>query len=167
MEEEVLEENEEKQVENSDSEEISSLKAKIAELEDRVLRAAAELQNVQKRGEKAMSDAARYGISDFARDVLVIRDNLLLALESCADESGAVVDGIKLTNSEIDKVLARHGVRPVDAIGKKFDPNIHQALVEVEDEEKEPGVVVRVMQEGFVIYDRLLRPALVGVSKKK
>ncbi|MDR1234360.1 MAG: nucleotide exchange factor GrpE [Holosporales bacterium] len=147
------------------------LNSKIEELEDRLLRSVAELQNLQKRSEKEKADLARYSISGFAKDVLMIRDNLKLALENCPDESEElrmvpIVDGIKLTITEMDKVLARHGITLIDSMDKEFDPHLHQAIVEIEAEDQRPGTVIRVMQDGFMIHDRLLRPALVGVSKK-
>ncbi|MDR3224419.1 MAG: nucleotide exchange factor GrpE [Holosporales bacterium] len=142
------------------------LSTKIAGLEDQLLRAVAESQNIQKRADKDKADIARYSVSEFAKDVLSIRDNLLRAVSSCGQESGPVIDGIKLTLVEMDKVLARHNVVMIESKGRTFDPHLHQAIVEIEDKEAEPGTVVEVMQDGFMIHDRLLRPALVGVSKK-
>ena len=138
----------------------------IEELKDQLLRAMAEVQNTKKRAEKEKADISKFTISGFAKDVLRIRDNLQLALKSDMKDAGAIVDGIKLTMSEMDNILGSYGIKIIESLGKPFDPNFHQAMVEVETEENEPGIVVQVMQEGFMIYDRLLRPALVGVSKK-
>jgi molecular chaperone GrpE len=138
----------------------------VSDLEDRLLRAVAEAQNIQKRAEKEKADIAKYCISEFAKDILSTRDNLQLALNNCVEEKNLIVDGIQLTMSELDKVLLRYGITKIDSINKEFDPNFHQAVVEVEDSERKPGIIVEVMQEGFMIHDRLLRPALVSVSKK-
>lgn len=135
-------------------------------LKDQLLRAMAEVQNTKKRAEKEKADISKFSISGFAKDVLRIRDNLQLALKSDVQDAGAIVEGIKLTMSELDNVLGSYGIKIIDSMGKPFDPNFHQAMVEIETEESEPGIVVQVMQEGFMIYDRLLRPALVGVSRK-
>ncbi len=138
----------------------------IEELKDQLLRAMAELQNTKKRAEKEKADISKFSISGFAKDVLRIRDNLQLALKSNTQDAGAIIDGIKLTMSEMDNILGSYGIKLIDSMGKPFDPNFHQAMIEVETEDSAPGIVVQVMQEGFMIYDRLLRPALVGVSKK-
>ena len=135
-------------------------------LKDQLLRAMAEVQNTKKRAEKEKADISKFSISGFAKDVLRIRDNLQLALKSDVQDAGAIVEGIKLTMSEMDNILGSYGIKIIDSMGKPFDPNFHQAMVEIETEESEPGIVVQVMQEGFMIYDRLLRPALVGVSRK-
>ena len=135
-------------------------------LKDQLLRAMAEVQNTKKRAEKEKADIFKFSIAGFAKDVLRIRDNLQLALKSDVQDAGAIVEGIKLTMSEMDNILGSYGIKIIDSMGKPFDPNFHQAMVEIETEESEPGIVVQVMQEGFMIYDRLLRPALVGVSRK-
>ena len=158
-----------KEVENeSQSEEISEiekLQSQVNDLKDQLLRAVAESQNIQKRAEKEKSDIAKYSVSGFAKDVLLIRDNLQLALNNSGEASDAIIEGVKLTMSEMDKILDRYGIKMIESLDKPFDPHFHQAMIEIESE-KEPGTVVQVMQEGFMIYDRLLRPALVGVSKK-
>ncbi len=138
----------------------------VEELKDQLLRAMAEVQNTKKRAEKEKADISKFSISGFAKDVLRIRDNLQLALKSNIQDTGAIVDGIKLTMSEMDNILGSYGIKIIDSMGKPFDPNFHQAMIEVETVDRKPGVIVQVMQEGFMIYDRLLRPALVGVSKK-
>lgn len=144
---------------------VEKLQGQIDDLKDQLLRAVAESQNIQKRSEKEKTEIAKYSISGFAKDVLLIRDNLQLALNNSSADSNAIIDGVKLTMSELDKVLDRYGIKMVESLNKVFDPHIHQAMIEIESDQ-EPGTVVQVMQEGFMIYDRLLRPALVGVSKK-
>lgn len=145
---------------------VSTAEPTIDELKDQLLRAMAEVQNTKKRAEKEKADISKFSISGFAKDVLRIRDNLQLALNSGTKDTGAIVEGIKLTMSEMDNILENYGIRIIDALGKEFDPNFHQAMIEIETTDKTPGIVVQVMQEGFMIHDRLLRPALVGVSKK-
>jgi molecular chaperone GrpE len=152
--------------EGAAADETEALKGQIADLEDRLLRAIADSQNEQKRAEKERVDIARYGIAEFARDVLTIRDNLKLALGSDTGSESAIMDGIKLTLAEMDKILARYKITEIKALNTKFDPHFHQAMIEIEDKENEPGTVVQVMQDGFTIHERLLRPALVGISKK-
>jgi molecular chaperone GrpE len=147
------------------TDELDFLKSHIAELEDRLLRSVAEFQNFQKKSERERTDVASYSISSFAKDILTVRDNMKLALDNCSDESNPIIDGVKLTISEMDKVLSRHGIVPIDAMNNEFDPHLHQALIEKEIADKKPGIVIGVMQDGFMIHNRLLRPALVSVSK--
>ncbi len=151
---------------HNDEKETTELQSKIDELEEKLLRALAEAQNIQKRAEKEKTDIAKYSISGFAKDVLQIRDNLQLALNNSIENSGAIFDGIKMTMSEMDKILERNGITIIKSLDERFNPNFHQAMIEIESDDKEPGIIVQVMQEGFMIHDRLLRPALVGVSKK-
>ncbi|MDR2074947.1 MAG: nucleotide exchange factor GrpE [Holosporales bacterium] len=143
-----------------------ALKEKLMELEDKLLRALAEVENIKKRADKDREDVYKYGISSFAKDVLTIRDNLKLALSTCGDKNSEIADGIKMVLSEMDKILSKHSIRVIEALNKQFDPHLHQAMFETSDTGKEPGVVVEVVQDGFMINDRLLRPAFVGVSKK-
>ena len=154
------------ETQNEELSETEKLQAQIDDLKDQLLRAIAESQNIQKRAEKEKSDISKYSISGFAKDVLSIRDNLQLALNNSSEESDAIIEGVKLTMSEMDKILERYGIKMIESLDKPFDPHFHQAMVEIETADKEPGIVVQVMQEGFMIQDRLLRPALVGVSKK-
>lgn len=146
--------------------ETEDLQTQIDDLKDKLLRAIAESQNIQKRAEKEKADISKYSISGFAKDVLRIRDNLQLALFNSKEDTSAIIDGIKLTMSELDKILNNYGIKIIDSVGKPFDPHKHQAMIEIESKDQEPGIIVQVMQEGFMIHDRLLRPALVGVSKK-
>lgn len=138
----------------------------IEDLKDKLLRAVAESQNIQKRAEKEKSEASKFSITGFARDVLLIRDNLQLAIQNSSENANAIVEGVKLTLKELDTILERNGIKKIESINKQFDPNFHQAMIEIESPDKDSGIVVQVMQEGFMIHDRLLRPALVGVSKK-
>ena len=154
-------------------EQVRILAAAVDELRDKFLRAVAETDNVRKRAEREVAEARAYGIADFARDVIGVADNLSRALEAIgpearagADESlKALLDGVDLTKRELEKALAKHGVRALDPQGEKFDPNFHQAMYEVPDASAAPGLVVQVLQTGYAIGDRVLRPALVGVSK--
>ncbi len=146
--------------------EKEALKQQISELEDKMLRIAAELENVKKRTEKEKEDTAKFCISAFAKDILTIRDNLKLAISNSAEEKSSVLDGVQMTLTEMDRILGRHNIVVIDSLGKPFDPHLHQAMFETEMQESEPGIVIQVVQDGFTINDRLLRPSLVGVSKK-
>jgi len=145
----------------------------IADLKDRLLRAAAETENVRRRLERDKQDAVAYAITGFARDLLGVVDNLRRALDAIpadARENEAVnnvVTGVEMTERELSNVLQRHGVSRIEAKGLKLDPNVHQAMIEVEDDEAEPGTIVQELQTGYLIKDRLLRPALVSVAKKR
>lgn len=156
------------EIKNEETEENESenLQTQIEDLKDKLLRAVAESQNIQKRAEKEKADISKYSISSFAKDVLRIRDNLQWALFNSKEDASAIIDGVKLTMSELDKILNNYGIKIIESMGKPFDPHMHQAMIEIESKDQEPGIVVQVMQEGFMIHDRLLRPALVGVSKK-
>lgn len=149
------------------------LKAEIADLKDRLLRAVAEAENLRKRAEREIRDAGTYAITRFAGDVLTIGDNLRRALDAVPDEARAaadaatatLLDGIEMTEREFLRVLERHGVTRLEPHGQRFDPNRHQAMFEVENADVPSGTVVQVMQTGYAIGERVLRPALVGVSK--
>lgn len=153
-------------LENKDLKE-EDLSKKVSELEEKLLRVLADSENLKKRVMKEKEDMMKYCISSFAKDVLAIRDNLKLAINNCKkDENSPILEGIKLTMSELDKVLTKYGITPINALNNPFDPNIHQAIFEAQKDDVAPGIVVEVIQDGFMIKDRLLRPALVGVSKK-
>ena len=148
------------------------LLAENADLRDRLLRAMAEMENVRRRTEREKEDIARYGISAFARDVLTVGDNLKRTMEHVPAEAAArdpalksFLEGVELTERELHKVLERHGVKRIDPINQRFDPNAHQAMYEVPNPDVPEGTVVDVMQSGYVIGDRTLRPALVAVAK--
>jgi molecular chaperone GrpE len=150
---------------------ILKLAAENAELKDRSLRTLAEMENLRKRTEKEVADSRAYAVTAFARDLLSVADNLHRALGSVPEgEDNAALtsltEGVGLTHRELETVLAKHGVAKVDPQpGERFDPNLHQAMFEVPDASQPNGSVVQVMQPGFTISGRLLRPALVGVSK--
>jgi len=143
----------------------------ITTLKDRLLRAMAEAENARKRAARDRDDAAKYAITGFARDVLGVADNLRRAIGSVPDEArggGEVLDnllaGMDLTERELEAVLDRHGIKPINPGGEKFDPNRHQAMFEAPSADAAPGTIVQVLQVGYMIADRLLRPAAVGVA---
>ena len=152
-----------------------SVEEKLEDAENRILRTLAETENLRKRYEREKEDLSNYVISNFAKETLSILDNLQRALNSIKtdelkdnDENiSKFVEGIELTEKQIITIFEKFKIEKVESLDTNFDPNIHQAMFEVESEDKEPGTVVEVVQEGYKIGDRLLRPALVGVSKKK
>jgi molecular chaperone GrpE len=152
---------------------IEKLNAENADLKDRVLRVLAEMENLRRRTEKEVADARVYAVTAFARDMLTVADNLARALESVPDEALAAADGafkgllegVELTSRDLQSALGRHGVTKLEPQGEKFDPNFHQAMFEAPDESVPAGTVMQVVQSGWKIGDRVLRPALVGVSK--
>jgi molecular chaperone GrpE len=149
---------------------ITALQAEVAALKDRVLRTAAETENVRRRAEKDKTDAGKYAVTGFARDMLNVSDNLRRALdvqpEEVADDMKAFVEGISMTESELLNIMQRYGISKVEPeIGEKFDHKFHQAMFEVPTKEHAPGSVMQVVAPGYVIKDRLLRPAMVGVAK--
>ncbi|XUU59973.1 nucleotide exchange factor GrpE [Erythrobacter sp. HA6-11] len=155
----------------SENEALASLKADLATAKQEVLYAQAETQNVRRRMEKDIQDARAYASTGFARDVLSVWDNLSRAVEAIPDSlreddkmKGLVV-GIEATQRELEKVFQQHGITRIAAKGMPLDPNQHQAMIEVPSADAEPGTVVQEMQSGWMIKDRLLRPAMVGVAK--
>ena len=152
---------------------IEKLNAENAKLKDRLLRALAEMENLRRRTEREVADARAYGVAAFARDMLAVADNLSRALESLPAEARAnadsslksFIEGVELTARDFQSALARHGIAKLEPLGEKFDPNFHQAMYEVPHETLPPGAVAQVMQSGWKIGERVLRPALVGVSK--
>jgi molecular chaperone GrpE len=144
-----------------------------AELKDRLLRTLAEMENLRRRTEREVSDARAYGVTALAHDSLAVADNLRRALAAIEAEGratlppamAAFVEGVELTERELLKVLERHGIKRFDPLGEKFDPNVHQAMFEVPNPAAPAGTIVQVMQAGFMIGERVLRPALVGVAK--
>ena len=147
---------------------------KIAELEDKVTRTFAEMENQRRRFEKEKNDAFEYGGFAFAKEALNLVDNLersKLILEN--DEKLKETDALKKTLEHLEiikkdliSIFTKNNIKPIECINKKLDPNLHQAMIEIEDDQKEPGTIVQEIQKGFMIKDRLLRPSLVGVSKK-
>ena len=152
---------------------IEKLNAENAELKDRVLRTLADVENMRRRSEREAQDARSYAVTAFARDLLNVTDNLARALENIPEEARAaaegalktLVEGVELTSRELHTVLGRHGVKKLEPEGEKFDPNFHQAMFEAPDESVPSGAVAQVMQSGWKIGERVLRPAMVGVSK--
>jgi molecular chaperone GrpE len=145
----------------------------LTEAKDRLLRTLAEMENLRRRTTREVSDARAYGISGFARDVLDIADNLQRALDAVPAETranadpglAALIEGVELTEKSLHKALEKNGVKKFDPAGQKFDPNLHQAMYEVPDQSVPSGTVAHVVQAGYMIADRILRPALVGVAK--
>jgi len=150
--------------------EIAKLQAERDDLKDKLLRTLAEMENLRRRTEREVADAKAYATTSFARDMLGSSDNLRRALESLPDAAQAdaaakaFYDGVELTERELLKTLERHGVRKIDPQGEKFDPNLHQAMFEAPDATIAKGLVSKVVQVGYKIGERVLRPALVGVS---
>jgi molecular chaperone GrpE len=156
------------------ADELAALKAEAAELKDRLLRALADAENTRRRAERDRLEASQYAITRFARDMLTIADNFGRALAACppalieaADpQLKAVIDGVEATERQLLNTLESYGVKQIDTTDGKFDPNLHQAIAEVPGEGKPPGSIVNVVQTGFKIGDRLLRPAMVTVARK-
>ena len=152
---------------------VEALAKENADLKDRLLRLAAEMENLRKRMGREIEDTRSYAITKFARDMLTATDSLSRALIVLPAETRdtadgplkSLIDGIELTEREMQRLLAVHGVKPIEAEGQKFDPHKHQAMFEVPDPSRPEGTVVLVVQTGYAIGDRVLRPAMVGVAK--
>jgi len=152
---------------------INPEQQKIKDLEDKILRMAADMENLRKRTEKEMDETRKYALTVFARDLLDVIDNLERAQKNIPNEELAknellktISDGIKMTGSGLLGILEKHGIKSINPEkGEKFDHNFHQAVVELPSPDQEPGTIVHVMQSGYIIKDRLLRPAMVGVAK--
>jgi len=152
---------------------VAQLAKEAADLKDRLLRTLADMENLRRRTEREVADARAYGVTNFARDILAVADNMERALKALDDElrekadAGvkALLDGVELTERELVKAMEKHGVRRIEPQGQKFDPNLHQAMLEIPDPSVPSGTVVQIMQPGYTIGERVLRPALVGVSK--
>lgn len=153
--------------------ERARLEDENAQLKDRLLRTLAEMDNLRKRTEREVADARAYAVTGFARDLLTVVDNFGRAVAAVPPEArgtgeavlDSLIEGVELTGREFMKVLEKHGVRRIESEGARFDPNLHQAMFEVEDASVPAGTVKQVIQEGYVIGERVLRPALVGVAK--
>jgi molecular chaperone GrpE len=150
---------------------VAALEAELAEEKDRLLRALAETENVRRRAQREREDAGKYAVSGFAKDLLSAADNLRRALDSLPEDkvrdelTRKLLDGVAATERELLAVFERHGIRRIDAKGERFDHNFHQAIYEVERTDEPPGTIVEVLQPGYLLHDRLLRPAMVGVAK--
>jgi molecular chaperone GrpE len=150
----------------------AALAKEIADYKDKLLRALADMENLRRRTDREVADARTYGVTSLARDMVGVADNMHRALEAAGDAgivvegpAKALLEGVELTERELLKVLERHGVKKFEPQGAKFDPNLHQAMFEVPDANVPSGSVVQVIQPGYMIGDRVLRPAMVGVSK--
>ena len=157
--------------EESPEDEVERLADEVAELNDKLLRAVAETENLRRRTTREREETGKYAVTGFARDLLSVADNLRRALDSLSDENrgdealGALISGVEATERELLTAFERHGIKRIDPDGEKFDHNFHQAMFEVADSGQPAGTVVSVMQPGYVIADRLLRPAMVGIAK--
>ncbi len=170
--EELLDDGEKGEGDGGVAEALENLRKDLDAAKQDVLYAQAETQNVRRRMEKDISDARNYAATGFARDILSVWDNLSRAVEAIPDslredeKMKGLVTGIEATQRELEKVFKQHGVERVAAVGMPLDPNQHQAMIEIPSEDQEPGTIVQEMQSGWMIKDRLLRPAMVGVAKK-
>jgi molecular chaperone GrpE len=155
------------------AEQVTAALEAAAEFKDKLLRTLAEMENLRKRTEREISDARAYGVSNFARDVLAVADNMHRALEAIGPEARqqadatlkTLIEGIELTERELHKVLSKNGVKKFSPEGEKFDPNLHEAMYEMPTADLPAGHVAQVMQAGYMLGERVLRPAMVGVSK--
>ncbi|MEW4447995.1 nucleotide exchange factor GrpE [Qipengyuania sp. JC766] len=151
---------------------IASLREDLEKAKQETLYAKAETQNLRRRMEKDVADARAYAATGFARDILSVADNLARAIDSIPEDLRedskfkGLVQGIQATQRELDKVFGQNGITRIAAMGLPLDPNQHQAMMEIPSDKDEPGTVVQEMQSGYMIRDRLLRPAMVGVAKK-
>jgi len=152
----------------------ATLVAENADLKDKLLRTLAEMENLRRRSEREIADNKVYAIASFARDMLTVGDNLRRAIDAVPKEQrdgrypalSALIEGVEVTERGMEQAMQKFGVRRVDTAGVKFDPQIHQAMFEVESPEAAPGTVVQEVQAGYVIGERVLRPALVGIAKR-
>jgi molecular chaperone GrpE len=150
---------------------LAELEAELAEHKDRVLRALAETENVRRRAQREREDALKYAIAGFAKDLLSVADNLRRALESLPESevpderTRSLLAGVAATERELSNVFERHGIKRIDPKGERFDHNLHQAIFEAERPDQPGGTIVEVLQPGYLLHDRLVRPAMVGVAK--
>lgn len=151
---------------------VADLQRQLEEANSKALYAAAEIQNVRRRLETEKQQAANYATTQFARDMLAIKDHLERALDAVSEElradkvASSFLAGMESTARELEAVFTRHGITRIDAMGEQLDPHRHQAMMEIPSGEAEPGTIVQEMQPGYMLKDRLLRPALVGVARK-
>jgi len=152
---------------------IEAYETQIAGLKDQLIRALAETENVRKRGQRDVEETNKYAITGFARNMVSVLENMLRATASISQElrnSNEQVNnlymGVEMIQKELMAAFEKYGIRRIEPMGEKFDHNLHQAVVQIESPDKEPGTILQVMQAGYVIHDRLLQPAMVGVAKK-
>jgi molecular chaperone GrpE len=159
--------------ETTETPDVAALKAENASLQDRMLRALADAENVRRRADRAAQDARNFAVADLSRELLTVADNLRRAIAAADDKAGdsagaaPLVEGIRAIERSLMTMLERFGVRRIEARGAPFDPSRHEAMMEVDDPKRAPGSVVDVMEEGYTIHDRLLRPAKVSVSRSR
>ncbi len=151
---------------------IEALELQVADLKDQLLRALAETENTRRRAEREHQDIIRYGVTNLVRDILAVADNLQRALDSVPADARpgneaveSLATGVEMTGKEFLSALERHGVQKVEPLGERFDHNLHQAMFELEGTGQPAGTIVELMQPGYMLHDRLLRPAMVGVAK--
>ena len=156
-------------------EEKESIEDKLKTTEDKLLRTLAEMENQRRRFEKERQEAFEFGGFNFARESLSLLDNIDRAIVSFKNDEklknikdiNKIIDGIEIVKKDLISIFKKNGIEPIDCIDKKFDPNFHQAMLEIENDNKEAGIVLQEIQKGYIMKDRLLRPSLVGVAKKK
>ena len=169
---ENTDENTESEEEDTQETEEETLREEIITLKEEKIRVLAEMENLRKRFEREKIDSIKYGSVNFARDILSPGDNLERALsvinegEEHPQSIKNLIEGLLMVKKELSTALEKHGITKIDSLNKKFDPNLHQAMMEIENDDLDEGVVVQEIQTGYMMHDRLLRPAMVGVSKK-
>ena len=152
-----------------------SVSEKLKTTEDKLLRSLAEIENQRRRFEKEIKDAFEFGSFNFAKESLAILDNLQRAKDAIRNDAvlkqnkdlDKFLENIEIIEKDLISIFEKNNIRPIESLNKKLDPNLHQAMMEIEDDTKEPGTIIQEIQKGFTLKDRLLRPSLVGVSKKK
>jgi molecular chaperone GrpE len=152
----------------TDAADTGTSAAESAALRDRLLRALADAENTRRRAERDTQEARKYAIADFARELLIVVDNLrrTIAAAEGAAESAALIEGVRATLRALTQTMERFNVRRIEALGQRFDPSLHEAIMEVDDSSQPPGAITEVVEDGYTINDRLLRPARVVVSKR-
>lgn len=151
---------------------LSTAETELADLKDQLLRALAETENVRRRAVQEKEDAHKYGMTNLARDIVSIADNIRRALDHLDKDSLPVelkpfIEGVEITEKELHNLFDKYSIKKIDPLGEKFNSNFHQAMFEQESSDHESGTITQVMQAGYTLHDRLLRPAMVGVAKKK
>ena len=170
--------NEKKESKNDDSldkKEQQSVEEKLASAEEKLLRALAEMENQRRRSEKERQEAFDFGGFNFARESLSLIDNIDRAINSFKNDDSIkknkdlnkIIEGIEIVKNDLISIFKKNGIEEIECLDKKFDPNYHQAMLEIENDIKEPGTVIQEVQKGYLMKDRLLRPSLVGVTKKR
>jgi molecular chaperone GrpE len=149
-----------------------NLRDEIEQLRDEKLRLLADMENLRKRSDRDRMDSIRYGNTNFARDILSLGDNLSRALDAIPKDAEKtetitnLINGLRMVQREFTSILEKHGIKKIEALNQRFDHNFHQAMIEIESEEAEEGIVIQEIQSGYNMHDRLLRPSMVGVAKK-